>query len=64
MTQGYQLDHSLLKHFFDNVLLKHVGLICVLTLAVHVFCSAEKVEGVILSHFYSLGLIIRDLLHA
>ena len=35
MTQGYQLDHSLskrlLKHFFDNVLLEHVGL------AVHLF---------------------------
>ena len=39
MTQGYQLDHSLLqrllKHFFDNVLLEHVGLILVLPLAVH-----------------------------
>ena len=23
-----------LKHFFDNVLLEHVGLICVLTLAI------------------------------
>ena len=29
MTQGYHLDHSLsqrlLKHFFDNILLEHVG---------------------------------------
>ena len=41
MTQGYQLDHSLsqrlLKHFFDNVLFKNVGLIHVLPLAVHLF---------------------------
>ena len=41
MTQGYQLNHSLsqrlLKHFFDNVLLDHVGLILVLPLAVHLF---------------------------
>ena len=41
MTQGYQLDHSLsqrlLKYFFDNVLLEHVGLIRVLPLAVHLF---------------------------
>ena len=38
MTQGYQVEHSLsqrlLKHLFDNVLLEHVGLICVLPLAV------------------------------
>ena len=70
MTQGYQLDHSqsqrLLKHFFNNVLLEHVGLICVLPLAVHLFVCAEQVGGVILSHVYSLylGFIIRDLLHA
>ena len=68
MTQGYQLDHSLsqrlLKHFFDNVLLEHVVLICVLPHAVHLVFCAEQVEGVILSHFYSLGFIIRDLLHA
>ena len=41
MTQGYQLDHSLsqrlVKHIFDNVLLKHVGLIYALSLAVHLF---------------------------
>ena len=53
MTQGYQRDHSLsqrvLKHFFENVLLEHVGLICVLPLAVHL----DQLEGVILSHFYS-----------
>ena len=39
MTQGYQLDHSLsqtlFKLFFDNDLLEHVGLICVLPLPVH-----------------------------
>ena len=51
-----------LKTFFDNVLLEHVGLIRVVPLAVS-FC-AEQVEGVILSHFYSLGFIIRDLFHA
>ena len=28
------------------------------------FFCAEQVEGVILSHFYCLGFIIRDLLHA
>ena len=63
MDCGYQLDHSLsqrlLKHLLDNVLLEHVRLICVLPLAVHLFF--EQVEGVILSHFYSLGFIIRDL---
>ena len=68
MTQGYQLDHSLsqrlFKHFFDNVLLEHVGLIHVLPLAVHLFFCAEKVEVVVLSHFYSLGYNIRDRLHA
>ena len=66
MTQGYELDHSLsqglLKHFFDNVLLEHVGLVCVLTLAVHLFFCAEQVEGVILSHFYSLSFLVRGLL--
>ena len=64
MTQGYQPDHSvsqrLLKHFFENVFLDHVGLIHVLP----VFFCAEQVEGVILSPFYSLGFITRDLLHA
>ena len=64
MTQGYELNHSisqrLLKYFFE-----HVGLIHVLPLAVHLFFfCAEQVEGVILSHFYTLGFSIRDLLHA
>ena len=68
MTQCYQLDHALserlLKHFFDNVFLEHVGLIRVFPLAVHLFFCTEQVEGVILSPFYSLGFIIRDLLLA
>ena len=68
MTQVYQLDHllslRLLKHFFDNVLLEHVGLFCVLPLAVHLFFCLEQLEGVILSNFYLLGSIIRDLIHA
>ena len=38
MTQGHKLDHSisqrLLKHFFGNVLLEHVGLIRILPLAI------------------------------
>ena len=38
------------------------GLIHVLPLAVQLFFCAERVEGVSLSHFYSLGFIIRDLL--
>ena len=49
MTQCYQLDHSLsqrlLKHFFDNVLLEHVGdveLIHLLPLAVHLFFSSAQ----------------------
>ena len=57
MTQGYHLDLSLsqrvLKHFFDDALLEHVGLISVLPLAVHLFFGAKLIEGVILSHFYS-----------
>ena len=56
MTQGYQ--QRLLKHFYDNVLLKHVGLIRVLPLAVHLIFYAEQVEGVILNHFCSLGFIM------
>ena len=66
MTQDNQLDLSLsqrlLKHFFDNVLHEHVGLIWVLPLAVHLFFCAE--QGVILSNFYSLGFISRGLLNA
>ena len=57
------LSQRLFKHFFDNVLIEHVGFIHVSPLTVHLFCS-EQVEGVILSHFYSLGFIIRDLLKA
>ena len=51
--------------FFDNVLFENVGLIHVITLAVYLFffCT-ELVDGVILSHFYSLGFILTDLLHA
>ena len=52
---GLLWDHSLsqrlLKHFFDNVLLEHVGLIHVLPLAVHLVFYAEQVEGVRLINF-------------
>ena len=49
-----QLSQRLLKHFFDNCLHEHVGLIHVLPPAVHLFFfCAEQVEGVILSHFYT-----------
>ena len=58
MTQGYQLDHTLLlfilKTFFDDVLLEHDGLYHVLPIAVHLDL-AEQVERVILSHLYSLA---------
>ena len=58
MTQGYHMDHSksqrLLIHFFGNVLLEHVGLICFLPLAVHLFC-AEQLEGVILNSLLLYG---------
>ena len=39
-------------------MLGDVGLIHVLPLAVHLFFWAEQVEGVSLSHFYSLGLLL------
>ena len=56
------LDHSLslrlLKLFFDNILLEHVELICVLPLVVH------QVEGVIPIHFHSLSFLVRGPLHA
>ena len=42
----------------DEVLLKHGGLSHGFPLAVHLFFCAEQVEGVILSHIYSLGFII------
>ena len=59
VTQCYQLDPSLsirlLKHFFEKVFLEHGGLPHVLHLAVHLNCT-EEIEGVILSHFYTLSL--------
>ena len=61
MTKGYQLDHLLtitqtLKAFFDNVFLEHGGLPHVIPLSLS---CAEQVEGVILSHFYSLSFLVR-----
>ena len=50
-TEPLTITQRLLKHFFDNVLLEHVGLICVLPLAIHLDICAEQVEGVTLSHF-------------
>ena len=68
MTKSYQLDQSLelglVKSVFDNVLLEHGGLPHVLPLAVHLIFLPEQVEGVILSHFYSLSFLVRGLLHA
>ena len=52
------------KNVFDNVLLEHGGLPHVLPLAVHLIFLPEQVEGVILSHFYSLSFLVRGLLHA
>ena len=61
MTQNYHLDHllslRLLKSFFDNVLLEHVGLPHVLPFVVYL--DAEQVEGVNMSHFYFLSFFIR-----
>ena len=49
------MTHDHLKPLFDIVLLEHVCLPHVLPLAVHlVFFCVEQVEGVILSHSYSL----------
>ena len=53
------LDHLL---SLDNVLLEHGGLPHILPLAVHLDFFAEQVRGVILSHFYSLSFLIRDLI--
>ena len=57
MTQGNQLDHSLtqrlIKRFFDNTLDSSV-----FSLLQSPFFCAELVEGVILSHFYSLSFFI------
>ena len=52
------------KNVFDNVLLEHGGLPHVLPLAVHLIFLPEQVEGVILSHFYSLSFLVRGFLHA
>ena len=49
--------------FYDG-LLEHVGLPHVLSTTVHLFFSAVPVEGLILSHIYSLGFIFIDILHA
>ena len=45
-------------HSNAMAMLGDVGLIHVLPLAVHLFFWAEQVEGVSLSHFYSLGLLL------
>merc|ERR1719223_2274907 len=52
------------KSVFDNVLLEHGGLPHVLPLDVHLIFLSEQVEGVILSHFYSLSFLVRGLLYA
>ena len=57
MTQGNQLDHKDLKHFFENVLLEHVGLNHVLPFAVHLFFSFRAgkdghTESLLLVGFY------------
>ena len=49
--------------------IQHNTLITVRTLSIKVLPrlltdAAEQVEGIKLRHFYSLGFIIRDLLHA
>ena len=48
---------GLIKHNFDNVFLEHGGL-------PHVLSCDEQVEGVIVSHSYSLSFTVRGLLHA
>ena len=67
-TWGFYLNHLIplrpFKSVFDNVLLEHGGLPHVLPLAVHLIFLPEQVEGVILSHFYSLSFLVRGLLHA
>ena len=67
-TWVFYLNHLIplrpFKSVFDNVLLEHGGLPHVLPLAVHLIFLAEQVEGVILSHFYSLSFLVRGLLHA
>ena len=65
-TWGFYLNHLIplrpFKSVFDNVLLEHGGLPHVLPLAVHLIFLPEQVEGVILSHFYSLSFLVRGLL--
>ena len=58
--------HDYLKPLFENVLLKHGGLPHdpMFSLLLSTCFCAELVEGVILSNFYLLSFIIRDLLHA
>jgi len=64
-TWGFYLNHLIplrpFKSVFDNVLLEHGGLPHVLPLAVHLIFLPEQVEGVILSHFYSLSFLVRGL---
>ena len=61
-TWGFYLNHLIplrpFKSVFDNVLLEHGGLPHVLPLAVHLIFLPEQVEGVILSHFYSLSFLV------
>ena len=73
------MTHDYLKPFFDIVLLEYGGphlgvkgrhrrlmevwVPHVLSLAVHLFFCVEQVEGVILSHSYSLSFHVRGLLH-
>ena len=64
MIWFYRLLHGLWFVVFDKVLLEHGGLPHVLPLAVHLIFLPEQVEGVILSHFYSLSFFVRGLLHA
>ena len=61
-TGGFYLNHIIplrpFKSVLDNVLIKHGGLPHVLPLAVHLIFLAEQVEGIILSHFYSLSFLL------
>ena len=67
-TLGFYLNHLIplrpFKSVFDNVLLEHGGLPHVHPLSVHLIFLPEQVEGVILSHFYSLSFLVIGLLHA
>ena len=48
---------------FDDVLLNHVGLPSVISLAVHLDFFGEQVEGTILRSSYSLSCVVGPLLH-